>query len=120
MAWPILLCAVVAGLFAMHGMQPTPGPTTVASVFAMHVQHDDMPSNGTKGHDPQMPSHDGHGGGEVCLALLVMGALILLAVRTLGASLDSRFTLFGQLVPRTGLIVLPRGPTLAQLCVLRR
>ncbi|MCW2882437.1 MAG: hypothetical protein JWQ95_6537 [Sphaerisporangium sp.] len=120
MAGPILLCAVVAGLFAMHGVQPTPGPTAVASVLTMHVNQEDMPSNAAKSHDPQMPSHDGHGGGEICLALLLIGALVFLVARALGESLRAHLAVFGGLVPRAGPMVLPRGPTLAQLCVLRR
>ncbi|WP_372500360.1 DUF6153 family protein [Sphaerisporangium perillae] len=121
-AGPILLCAVVAGLFAMHGVQPTPGPTEMAGVLTMHVSQKGMPSDVPVGddHDRQMPAHDGHGGGEVCLALLLIAALAFLAGRALGTSPGIDPPVLGGLVPRARPRVLPRGPTLAQLCVLRR
>ncbi|MET8158293.1 DUF6153 family protein [Sphaerisporangium sp. NPDC005289] len=121
-AWQVLLCALVAGLFAMHGLQPTPGPTEMASVWTMHVSHDGMPSYtpGSDAHDRQMPTHDGHGGGEVCLALLLMAALVFFVARALGTRPGIDSLVPGGLVPRAGPMLLPRGPTLAQLCVLRR
>ncbi|MFC7382220.1 DUF6153 family protein [Sphaerisporangium rhizosphaerae] len=112
----------MAGLFAMHGLQPTPGPAEMASVWTMHLSHDGMPSStpGTDAHDRQMPAHDGHGGGEVCLALLLMAALAFLFTRALSTRPGIDSLVLGGHVPRAGPMLLPRGPTLAQLCVLRR
>ncbi|GGK74478.1 hypothetical protein Sme01_33980 [Sphaerisporangium melleum] len=122
-AWQILLCALVAGLFAMHGLQPTPGPAEMPVVWTMRVVQDGMPSyapGASDAHDRQMPAHDGHGGGEVCLGLLLMVALTFLVARALGTSRGLEPRVLGRLVPRATSAPLARGPTLTQLCVLRR
>ncbi|MBB5625611.1 DUF6153 family protein [Sphaerisporangium krabiense] len=130
-AGPVLLCAIVIGLFAMHGIQPTPGPVRMPGVLTLHdggtmTSGREMAVVGahspTKAgaRDGQMPGHGGHGGGEVCLALLLAGLLVFFVGGALGACLSVQAAVGGGVVPRAGPRVLPRGPTLARLCVLRR
>ncbi|GII86779.1 hypothetical protein Ssi03_47690 [Sphaerisporangium siamense] len=168
-AGPVLLFAIIAGLFAMHGIQPTPGPVRMPGVLNLHdgaamtsdrdmrtgahpradvnpPARTDMPTStdvpaGTGmpttmdlsagvgllvggvragAHGGQMPGHGGHGGGEVCLALLLAGLLVFFVSRVLGSGLSVRPALSGGGVPWAGPGILPRGPTLARLCVLRR
>lgn len=71
-------------------------------------------------HDSGQPSpHDGHGGGQVCLAFLLAGALLLLLVVITGDRWSRPSIRAGrQALPR-GPTARPRGPTLAQLSVLR-
>ncbi len=104
----------------MHGVQPTPGPAPMPSVVLADVSHSGMLPMTSQGHDRQMPSHPQHGGGEVCLAMILMAALALLVARVLMASLAAVSDVAHHLVPRPAPALLPRGPTLATLCVLRR
>jgi hypothetical protein len=119
----LLLAAVVCGLLAMHGLQPSPGPVSAPSVFALNIGYAGgtaMPMSVDGGHDSgQTSPHDGHGGGQVCLAFLLAGAVLLLLLMTAGqrsSQLSIRFN--WQALPRTP-TARPRGPTLAQLSVLR-
>ncbi len=67
---------------------------------------------------PSSP-HDGHGGGQVCLAFLLAGALLLLLVVIAGDCWNQLSIRAGrQALPRRP-TARPRGPTLAQLSVLR-
>ncbi|MEU6428525.1 DUF6153 family protein [Microbispora sp. NPDC046973] len=122
----LLLAAVLCGLLAMHGLQPSPGPLPTPSVLALHsaqTDHSAMPMAGTRdrhGDTPGSP-HQGHGGGQVCLALLLAGSVLLLLLVIVGAG---RFgappsRLFLQSFLPRGPTARPRGPTLAQLCVIR-
>ncbi|MER7131811.1 DUF6153 family protein [Streptosporangium saharense] len=106
----LLVAAVLCGLIVMHGLQPSPGPAPVPSVLAMGSGHGDAPSD----------SHEGHAGGQVCLAFLVAGTALLLfaLVMVLGwpAPVSARPP---TREPPRGPTGRPRGPTLAQLCVIR-
>lgn len=114
----MLLCLIVAGLFTMHGVQPTPGPTQMPSVILAGVGEAGMPPNAGGSHDAQMPSHGGHDGGEVCLALLAASTLLLLVAMASWTAFASRAEPSHRFVPRSA--PMARGPTLALLCVLRR
>ncbi|WP_396706937.1 DUF6153 family protein [Microbispora sp. H10836] len=122
----LLLAAVLCGLFAMHGLQPSPGPLPAPSVLTLHSPHmgdSGMPMAATDtGPDGgQSSPHDGHGGSQVCLAFLLAGSVLLLLFVAVAMShfvaLPTRL-LLQRLLPR-GPAIRPRGPTLAQLCVIR-
>ncbi|MFI7537862.1 DUF6153 family protein [Streptosporangium sp. NPDC049376] len=121
----LLVAAVLCGLIVMHGLQPSPGPAPAPSVLAMGLDHDygagGAMSPDSRRHDGHGgSSHNGHAGGQVCLAFPATGAaLVLLAVVTVlgGAAPASARPLLRRL-PR-GPTARPRGPTLAQLCVIR-
>ncbi|GAA0401832.1 hypothetical protein GCM10009530_62130 [Microbispora corallina] len=123
---PFLLAAVLGGLLAMHGLQPSPGPVPTPSVLALHSGHANgfgmpMPADTRHGDGKRSP-HDGHGGGQVCLAFLLAGLLLLLLLLVMAAV--SRFIalpirpFLRPFLPR-GPTARPRGPTLTQLCVIR-
>ncbi|OPG08081.1 hypothetical protein B1L11_29165 [Microbispora sp. GKU 823] len=83
----LLVAAVMCGLLTMHGIQPSPGPAPVPSVLAMELGHaagTGMPmSLDSHRQDGHGSSHDGHSGGQVCLAFLLAGVgLTLVAVVT--------------------------------------
>lgn len=122
----MLLAAVLCGLLAMHGLQPSPGPVPAPSVLALHSAHSDdsgmpMATSDTRHGSGQSSPHDGHGGGQVCLAFLLAGSVLLLL---LVIAVMSRYMVppgrpfLNQSLPR-GPTARPRGPTLAQLCVIR-
>ncbi|MEV4090786.1 hypothetical protein [Streptosporangium saharense] len=100
----------MCGLIVMHGLQPSPGPVPAPSVLAMGSGHGDVPSD----------SHEGHAGGQVCLAFLAAGAALPLfaLVMVLGWSAPVPPRPSTRWLPR-GPTGRPRGPTLAQLCVIR-
>ncbi|WP_414626030.1 DUF6153 family protein [Microbispora rosea] len=122
----LLLAAVLCGLLAMHGLQPSPGPLPTSSILALHSaqsDHSAMPTAGSHDrHSGESSSpHQGHGGGQVCLAFLLAGWVLLLLLVIVGAG---RFgappiRLFLQSFLPRGPTARPRGPTLAQLCVIR-
>lgn len=121
----LLLAAVLCGLLAMHGLQPSPGPLPIPSVLALHSAHADHSAMPTAGPDdrhsdePGSP-HQGHGGGQVCLALLLAGSLLLLLlVVSAGRFGPSPIRLIVQSFLPHGPTARPRGPTLTQLCVIR-
>jgi hypothetical protein len=120
---------IFSGLFAMHGMAAT-SSTTVSSMTGASSEsvprslvggmpHQEaakgsMPS--APAHDPSLPGHGSHPG-EICLALLVLTALLVALV---GATV---LRLVGP-APRRGTCVwrgppLARPPNLSQLSVLR-
>ncbi|WP_420813737.1 DUF6153 family protein [Microbispora catharanthi] len=122
----LLLAAVLCGLFAMHGLQPSPGPLSAPSILTLHTAHtgdSGMPTAATDTrHDGgQSFPHDGHSGSQVCLAFLLAGSVLLLLFVTAAMSrfvaLPARL-LLQRSIPH-GPTVRPRGPTLAQLCVIR-
>ncbi|MGI5158666.1 DUF6153 family protein [Microbispora sp. CA-102843] len=122
----LLLAAVLCGLLAMHGLQPSPGPLPTPSVLALHSAQTDDPAMPTAGpHDrhgdePSSP-HQGHGGGQVCLALLLAGTVLLLFLVVMGAgrfAAPSSRLFLQSFLPR-GPTARPRWPTLTQLCVIR-
>ncbi|GLX11353.1 hypothetical protein Misp03_82790 [Microbispora sp. NBRC 16548] len=122
----LLLAAVLCGLLAMHGLQPSPGPLPTPSVLALHsAQTGDsaMPMAGPHdrhGDGPGSP-HPGHGGGQVCLALLLAGSVLLLFLVMVAAGriFAPPIRLFLRALLPRGPTARPRGPTLAQLCVIR-
>ncbi|MEU1877016.1 DUF6153 family protein [Streptosporangium sp. NPDC020072] len=111
----LLVAAVLCGLIVMHGVQPSPGPAPTASVLTMGFG----PASGAGAPMPDS-SHEGHMGGQVCLAFLLTGAALLLlaAVTVLGRPVPTRARSLVRGLPR-GPTARPRGPTLAQLCVIR-
>lgn len=120
----LLLAAVLFGLFAMHGLQPSPGPVAAPSVLTLQAGHAGSPDTAMPldmRHDsgPSTP-YDGHGGGQVCLAFLLAGAVLLLLLVMMAANrcvpAPIRFVI--PALPR-GPTARPRGPSLAQLCVIR-
>ncbi|MFF4411690.1 DUF6153 family protein [Streptosporangium sp. NPDC001559] len=112
---PLLVAAVLCGLIVMHGVQPSPGPAPAPSVLTMGLGH----ASGA-GAPMSDPSHESHMGGQVCLAFLLTGAALLLlaAVAVLGRPVPTRARPLVRGLPR-GPTARPRGPTLAQLCVIR-
>ncbi|MFC0554484.1 DUF6153 family protein [Planotetraspora thailandica] len=118
----LMLAAVVCGLFAMHGLQPSPGPVAAPSVFA-DLGHDHalpMPMSPGAQHDGGSPApHDGHGGGQVCLAFLLAGAVLLLMTAASGHRWEQPAVRSRGQALRHPVLMRPRGPTLAQLSVLR-
>ncbi|MEU6409217.1 DUF6153 family protein [Microbispora sp. NPDC046933] len=120
----LLVAAVLCGLVAMHGMQPSPGPAPAPSVLAMGLDHavgaGTPMSLDNRHQDGHGSSHNGHAGGQVCLAFPAAGtALVLLAVATvLGWAVPASIRPLRGRMP-LGPTARPRGPTLAQLCVIR-
>lgn len=122
----LLLAAVLCGLLAMHGLQPSPGPLPTPSVLALHSaqsDHSAMPTAGSHDRHSGEPSspHQGHGGGQVCLAFLLAGWVLLLLLVIVGAGGFGAppIRLFLRSFLPRGPTARPRGPTLAQLCVIR-
>ncbi|MGW5266592.1 DUF6153 family protein [Microbispora sp. NPDC004025] len=122
----LLLAAVLCGLLAMHGLQPSPGPLPTPNVLALHSaqsDHSAMPMAGSHDRHSDEPSspHQGHGGGQVCLALLLGGSVLLLLLVMVGAGRfgASPIRLLLQSFLPCGPTGRPRGPTLTQLCVIR-
>ncbi|WP_203994915.1 DUF6153 family protein [Sphaerisporangium rufum] len=122
----LLLAALLCGLIAMHGLQPTTGPLPAASVLAPPaVQAGDraMPMAGTHGRHGDAPGfpHQEHGGGEVCLTFLPGGPVLplLLVIAGAGGLLTAPIRPLAQPFPPRGPTARPRGPTRAQLCVIR-
>jgi uncharacterized protein DUF6153 len=84
----LLLALTLFGLFAMHGLQATAGPTDTPATAVVMV----MPGTGnaeTVHHPASSPSHDrsghhGHPGGQMCLALLVLATLLVLTAAFVG------------------------------------
>jgi Family of unknown function (DUF6153) len=72
----LLLMSVIAGLLLMHGVQATASPTDIRGVPL--VASSDMHGATTRpgGHPCHCDDHQ-HPGGQMCLALLVLGALFL-------------------------------------------
>ncbi|GAA4604901.1 hypothetical protein GCM10023195_16830 [Actinoallomurus liliacearum] len=86
----LLLALTLFGLFAMHGLQATAGPTdTHAAAVVMTMPGADHPDAETGHHHASAPSHapsgrHDHPGGQMCLALLVLATLLVLAAAFVG------------------------------------
>ncbi|MEV5703982.1 DUF6153 family protein [Actinoallomurus sp. NPDC052274] len=86
----LLLALTLLGLFAMHGLQATAGPTdTHASAVLMAMSGTDHPEAEAGHHPASAPSHapsgrHDHPGGQMCLALLVLATLLILAAAFVG------------------------------------
>jgi uncharacterized protein DUF6153 len=71
----LLLLSVFAGLLLMHGVQSSAGPTDIRGIPLMSSAP--MHSSGEHaGHSCHCDGHQ-HPGGQMCLALLVLGSLLL-------------------------------------------
>ncbi|MQA93225.1 MAG: hypothetical protein GEV11_00800 [Streptosporangiales bacterium] len=82
---------LLAGLFAMHGLQATPSPSPLAAAVhaavAEPVGHDATPSVALAAHlsgDHQGFPHGDHPGGMICLAMLLLAGLVFGAAAMLG------------------------------------
>jgi Family of unknown function (DUF6153) len=83
----LLLMFVIAGLLLMHGVQASTSPTDIRGLpmVSASVMH------GTGDHEEHLGGHPcgncsghQHPGGQMCLALLVIGALFLFTVMLIG------------------------------------
>jgi hypothetical protein len=118
----LLLMFVIAGLLLMHGVQASASPTDIRGLPL--VSASDMHTTGNhEGHVGGQPCDDcsghQHPGGQMCLALLVIGALVvftaMLIHRRLGRSMARRpgeaaYRHHGRAPPK---------PSIFQLAVLR-
>lgn len=117
--------AVSAGLFAMHGLQATAGPTPPAgiAVMAWMTSMDSPPSGAERPRLDRSPAHDhpghGHPGGQMCLGLLVMFSLLILSALLIDRSAWLRVP--GVMAARRGARNgrEPPAPSVFQLSVLR-
>jgi hypothetical protein len=74
----LLLMFVIAGLLLMHGVQSSTGPTDIRGVPLVSAADTHAAHQGHMGGHPcDDCSGHRHPGGQMCLALLVIGALIL-------------------------------------------
>jgi hypothetical protein len=116
----VLLALIFSGLFAMHGMAATPSPSEsfsyslVGGMPHKEAAEGSMPS--APAHDPSLPGHGSHPG-QVCLALLVLTALLV-------ALVVAKVLRLARPAPRRGACAwrsppLARPPDLHQLSVLR-
>lgn len=77
----LLVAFLTAGLFAMHGLQPSASPMDMPGVPLVASADMHAADAGHAGGHPSQhhsPEHQ-HAGGQMCLALLVLAALFLLA-----------------------------------------
>jgi hypothetical protein len=114
----LLLMSVIAGLMLMHGVQASAGPTDIRGIPLVSASSD---AHRTMGH----PGGHGHGdhrhpGGQMCLALLVFGALLLITAllirRRREPAIARRPATPGHRHPGRP----PPAPSIFQLSVLRR
>ncbi|MFC4910967.1 DUF6153 family protein [Actinomadura gamaensis] len=123
-ALTLLLTALLAGLFLMHGVSASPSPIHFSDPVqvtvpapAHHAPHA-MPGAAVSAHAGMAHDMGGCLGGTVCLALLVFGVLaVALAGRSvalLPARLPAGVRLRRRRGPPSG-----RPPDLHRLCVLR-
>ena len=75
----LFMLSVIAGLLFMHGVQSSTSPTDIrgvplmsATTMQMSTEH----AGHAVGHSCQCDGHQ-HPGGQMCLALLTLGALLL-------------------------------------------
>ncbi|WP_433173711.1 DUF6153 family protein [Actinoallomurus sp. CA-150999] len=120
----LLMALTMLGLFAMHGLQATASPAethpTAVAVAMPGMNH----TSAETGHHMTVPpahhpSGHQHPGGQVCLALLVMAALLLLAAAFVGRSRRPAATVgsAGRGYGHQGRA--PPRPSIFQLSVLR-
>jgi hypothetical protein len=87
----LLLALTMFGLFAMHGLQATASPVDIhPAAIAVAMPGMSHTSAETRHHMTMPPGHHSpghkHPGGQVCLALLVMAALLALSATLIGRS----------------------------------
>ncbi|WP_442875630.1 DUF6153 family protein [Actinoallomurus sp. NBC_01490] len=118
----LLLLFVTAGLLLMHGVQSSASPTDIRGVPLVPATAMPMPAQHgghAVGHSCDCDGHH-HPGGQMCLALLALGSLVLLSALLVRSSL-SQTTRPGPVTPghgRSGRS--PPAPSVFQLSVLRR
>jgi hypothetical protein len=118
----LLLMLVIAGLLLMHGVQSSAGPTDIRGVPLVSSSQMHQPATGegrSGGHSCDCNDHQ-HPGGQMCLALLVLGALFLLATLLIRCRRERTTTRRpagrGHAHPGRP----PPAPSIFQLSVLRR
>ncbi|MCP2336900.1 DUF6153 family protein [Actinomadura rupiterrae] len=120
-ALALLLGALLAGLFLMHGVSASPSPihfSDPVQVASAHHMPDGMPGPSVSAHAAMAHDMGGCLGGTVCLALLVFGVLaVALAGRSV-ALLPARPP-SGEAWTRRRGPPSARPPDLHRLCVLR-
>jgi hypothetical protein len=114
----LLLALIFSGLFAMHGMATTPSGSVPHSVVGgmSHGQAAEGSVPSAPAHDSSLPGHGSHPG-EICLALLVLAALLVTLAEAKVLRL-ARPALWGGASVWRGL-PLARQPNLHQISVLR-
>jgi Family of unknown function (DUF6153) len=117
----LVLMFVMAGLMLMHGVQASASPTDtrgVPLVSSSDTHQTTMHKGHPGGHSCHCNDHQ-HPGGQMCLALLVLGALamftVLLMRRRLARTTARRPATPGHGHPGRP----PPGPSIFQLSVLR-
>lgn len=117
----LLLLSVIAGLLLMHGVQSSASPTDIRGVPLMSSMTTHMPAGHgghAVGHSCQCDGHQ-HPGGQMCLALLALGSLLLFGA-LLVRSVRGRTTLPGPGTPGYGRSGRPPpAPSILRLSVLR-
>jgi hypothetical protein len=117
-----MVAAVLCGLVAMHGLQPSSVPHSIPGVVAVSPHHGgiaaDSPAPGRAQVINKACPHGGHAGGEVCLASIAAGTLLLLLGVAAGHP-DRPLIPSGRSAPPRRPSIHPRAPTLEQLSVLR-
>jgi hypothetical protein len=117
----LLMLFVVAGLLFMHGVQSSVSPTDIRGVPLMSSAT--MHMSGEHGGHSVGHSHHGddhrHPGGQMCLALLALGSLLLFSALLVRSTLG-RTTPLSPVAPGHGHSGRPPpAPSIFQLSVLR-
>ncbi|MCO6006142.1 DUF6153 family protein [Actinoallomurus purpureus] len=120
----LLLALTMLGLFAMHGLQATASPVEMRPATVAVVMPGMGHTSAETGHDMSVPpSHDApghkHPGGQICLALLVVAALLILYAVFVGRSRRPVATVSPAGLGSGSRGRAPPGPSVFQLSVLR-
>jgi hypothetical protein len=117
----LLLLSAIAGLLLMHGVQSSASPTDIRGVPLMPAAMTHMPAEHgghAVGHSCQCDGHQ-HPGGQMCLALLALGSLLLFSALLIRS-------MYGLTTPPSPAIPVaehsgrpPPTPSIFQLSVLR-
>lgn len=114
----LLMLFVVVGLLFMHGVQASASPTDMGGVPLMSSAAMQMSGGHAVGHSCQCDGHQ-HPGGQMCLALLALGSLLLFGALLVRSALG-RTTPPSPVTPGHGHSGRPPpAPSIFQLSVLR-